>query len=65
MPSQTGNFSTYIALALAAVAAVASAPGHADATFQRLQWLRLISASSGAAALATALSNHPESLLPP
>jgi hypothetical protein len=65
MPSRTENFSTYVALALAAVAAIISAPGQADATYQELRWLRLTSATSGAAALATALSDHPEALLPP
>ena len=41
MRSYTSNISTYIALVLAVVAAIMSAPSHADDVLQKLQWLLL------------------------
>jgi hypothetical protein len=65
MPSKSGDCSTFVALALAAAAAVVSIPRQTGATYQTLQ--RLLSANTApeAAALAGAIGARPEALLPP
>lgn len=65
MASESGNCSTYIALALAAATAIVSLPGQADATYQALQWMLSANAAPEAAALAGAIGAKPEALLPP
>ncbi len=65
MPSETGNYCTYIALTLAAMAAILSMPGRADATYQKLQWLLQASALPEAAAIAGAIGERPDALLSP
>ena len=64
MPSKTDGCSAYIALALAATAAIMSAPGQADNTGQVLQVL-FSTAAPNAAALAGAIGDNPQSLMPP
>jgi hypothetical protein len=64
MPSKTYGRSVYIALALAATAAIMSAPGQADNTGQILQLL-FSTAAPDAAAIAGAIGDNPQSLMPP
>jgi hypothetical protein len=64
MPSKTDSCSAYIALALAAASAIQSAQGQADNTGQALQLL-FSAAAPDAAAIAGAIGDNPQSLLPP
>lgn len=65
MPSMTGNCATCIALALAFAAAVlTSVPSPPDKAHQILQWLRL-SYGPEAAAMAGAIADDPQRVIPP
>jgi hypothetical protein len=64
MPSKIDGCSTCIALVLATAAAIISAPGQADNTYQKLQLLFSATAPT-AAAIAGAIGDNPRSLLPP
>jgi hypothetical protein len=61
----SGNCSTYIALTLAAMAAIMSAPGQTREMFKELPGLLVSSAAPEAAALAGAIGERPEAVLPP
>jgi hypothetical protein len=64
MRSSAGGCSTYIALTLAAIAAIMSEPGRAADTYQDLQSLLSIAAPE-AGAMAGAIGSKPDSLLLP
>ncbi len=62
MPPRTGGCITYVALTLAAAAAIMSAPGRAGNTYRILQFLASTAAPE-AAAMAGAIGEDPEALL--
>jgi hypothetical protein len=64
MPSLVETCSTVFALVLAVVAAIMSAPGHADAPWQLSEWLQL-SICPEADAMAGALGENPVGVVPP
>jgi hypothetical protein len=64
MQSLTDTFTTLIALALAAMAAVMSAPGHAVPSWQLSDWLQM-SICPEADAMAGAIGEHPPTTQPP
>jgi hypothetical protein len=65
MRSRTGDCCTIIALTLAAAAAILSAPGQADNTYQTLQWLLATSAATEAATVAGAIGERSETFVSP
>jgi hypothetical protein len=64
MPSVIDNCTTLVALVLAVVAAIMSAPGHADAPWQLSDWLQL-SICPEADAMAGAIGEQPVQMVPP
>ena len=65
MPFRISDCTTCIALTLAMAAAIMSAPGRADETYQKLRWLLLTSTTPEAAVIAGAIGEQPDSLLSP
>jgi hypothetical protein len=64
MSFETSGCTTCVALALAATAAVMSAPGQADKMHQMLQWPQLNDRPK-AAAIAGAIAENPRVIIPP
>jgi hypothetical protein len=64
MPFKTNGCSTYIALGLAIIVAILSAPGRADETYQALHVL-LSACAPQAAAIAAAMNSDSRSFAAP
>lgn len=65
MPTTADDRTTYVALALAAIAAIMSAPGHNAGASHKLQELLSMSAEIEAAAMAGAIGEDPTVLMSP
>jgi hypothetical protein len=64
MPSSIDGCIVYVTLVLAAAAAIASSPARPGETSRKLQCLLLTSAVAEAAAMAGAIGEDPEALVP-
>jgi hypothetical protein len=65
MSSKADSWAIYIALVLAAVAAVMTAPSNAGEADKKVEWLLLTIGGSESAAMAGAIGENPEFAVPP